>query len=1131
MKNNSIQKEIKSKKKGYVSLLLLLLTLSLFVTSTYALFTDTAYSHGNKVFSGNMYVDIVATQKQMIDKYNAEHPNGTPLKYNDPQNTIDAAFETAGYDFKKYAKHLNGEKFEYYYIITNKDAKTVNLFNIEPGSTHILPVYYLNTGNLAFKTVGLIQIDVDEDNNRKSYTGLETLNRQFKKQTLLSKNNYVVSTMNKETGQPTDPYIDQYNFNMFNDNSDARYYSYTNGFVYNNYDEASNALKDYNIRYENLFEKQSVEVDDESGDIVQLSVSEVESPAADADNYVLNDNLNKSYKDVGGNLENILEVYIIPSVENFSSNKFLTDENQKDFLLNNTDFILDKSNNYYFGNLDQFDYLMKYGGNANKDFDYSSYVLDDSENTELITLEEIEAKSEADRKIEEQYMVKYNSISANLYEDYKRYLDLASGYCLPADSINNNDTSVDDSNIQLHIYGENGSTKTIDDVSEVGNTMILLHMPLDATSKYENASISLSLGVTATQVEFEMDDTGYMIYDQEAERADSNVVYNKGDLLYINLSKDSADNTSTKGNVKTMLFRILDINDDIATCATSVSQRSYKYFEGSIPESSYDGDFIKYKNSKIYDELEQGYSELKTLLNFDDGLLLKQDYYQKQYKLTVEDSLDTSLFSRLRGLLSSTNEYSINTGDKIIKLEQTEKLVEPVSTYVRPLELSDIFNCLGNKNITNNQLRDFVFGFDQVLYALSTDVSQLNNLTDAKLKAFLSQSKFDVYFGDTFVVTDDSKDIKDLPALSYFNLSGDLNYSNNTSDYPGVESACTIVVKMDLSKLNKQKIAFVSRWENQDSIIPHIDFMDFALVKNKADLSSSNYLEGVLNDCLCSNSTIKNIASLDTVTKDVSNNNNFINDLFVNFDNPKYNVFYYTFINDYNENFIQEILLNENGIKKLKDESFFFIGAAPTQEQQEKIQNEYKNKKVNFIGIYGNTYNNLIDNFTKHLNSDLAPGLKEKESIKLYSFIPSFVKSDYEKQRESIQTTLKNINGSATFNEQYYDYYSEKKVEEILKVISDLPEETRPNLVISFDPELSSAINASYNIDVITISPMLTTDSSLLNSGLDTVVRLNEASFKQSFLDFINGYIEKPQGTYFNFNADIKFVRFYADQK
>ena len=34
---------------------------------------------------------------------------------------------------------------------------------MEPGSTRMLPVYYLNTGNLAFKTVGAVQIDVDDE--------------------------------------------------------------------------------------------------------------------------------------------------------------------------------------------------------------------------------------------------------------------------------------------------------------------------------------------------------------------------------------------------------------------------------------------------------------------------------------------------------------------------------------------------------------------------------------------------------------------------------------------------------------------------------------------------------------------------------------------------------------------------------------------------------------------------------------------------------------------------------------------------------------------------------------------------------------------------------------------------------
>ena len=51
------KKDIKtSKRKGYEYILLLLLTISLFVTATYAWFTDSAYSKGNKLFTGNLYI-------------------------------------------------------------------------------------------------------------------------------------------------------------------------------------------------------------------------------------------------------------------------------------------------------------------------------------------------------------------------------------------------------------------------------------------------------------------------------------------------------------------------------------------------------------------------------------------------------------------------------------------------------------------------------------------------------------------------------------------------------------------------------------------------------------------------------------------------------------------------------------------------------------------------------------------------------------------------------------------------------------------------------------------------------------------------------------------------------------------
>ena len=151
-----------SKRKGYEYILLLLLTISLFITATYAWFTDSAYSKGNKLFTGNLYIEVVATKEDLVN-----------AGYSDVDADLVDEFGSP------YHRTLtDGTETDYYYI-SNKDAHVVNLYNMEPGQFRKASVKYLNTGDLAFRTVGALKIDQDELGNNITYNGFEVLNKQL----------------------------------------------------------------------------------------------------------------------------------------------------------------------------------------------------------------------------------------------------------------------------------------------------------------------------------------------------------------------------------------------------------------------------------------------------------------------------------------------------------------------------------------------------------------------------------------------------------------------------------------------------------------------------------------------------------------------------------------------------------------------------------------------------------------------------------------------------------------------------------------------------------------------------------------------------------------------------------------
>lgn len=157
-----------AKNKGLISLLSLLVCISLFVTSTYAWFSDTATVKGNKIYAGNLSVDVVAKVGEIAklqgwgEDYSAYKTSWTNFVTDNTLKTVDGK---------------NGDDVsvdaDTYIVLTGKEVPIFEAVDIEPGKTEVVKVSVRNSGDLAVSYSAGFSID---KNNSK--TGLQMLKDQ-----------------------------------------------------------------------------------------------------------------------------------------------------------------------------------------------------------------------------------------------------------------------------------------------------------------------------------------------------------------------------------------------------------------------------------------------------------------------------------------------------------------------------------------------------------------------------------------------------------------------------------------------------------------------------------------------------------------------------------------------------------------------------------------------------------------------------------------------------------------------------------------------------------------------------------------------------------------------------------------
>lgn len=608
----------RTRKKSYknrfiTSIITLLLTVSCFVSVSYAWFTNSAYVSGNKVFAGNLMVDVLISEEDLkanLVKSGVINNNEEPLP-----GTLDS--------FKYVREFEDGTRQTYYYAsripaTVNEqtiDTSIIHVENVEPGQAIRVKVNIVNSGDLALKAAGALRVE-------ESLTGLQT----FK--------------VNNNGSYP--------NFSVGGNMPDA---SNKSGYA---------SIDQVTFLFNTL-----------------LNIQAEDTTDAEGDNIITTGD--KNFKDVGGHLEDVLCVYLLEDVGDGDLNFERED-------LNETLEVL-KQDERFFGTLKQFQYMLENGANPTED----------------------------NKKVYDSYFSGSIELNAHDYKrrlerDYQRYLAYASGYCLPLSEMqeHDNENKIPKDGKNVEVFDADGkSLYTRMGVSEIDTINFLLYMPLEAGDEYQNASISLSLGATASQVEYEKDDFDYMIYDMSAQNTSHTAPLtppSRGDLIKIDGKK----------------YRVLDINENKEAKLLAMYDASLMIFysseeEGVVDTTEFkDGvNGTKYANSDIDTYLNEAFYENLSFKN----AIIEQNINQSMYKFDsaqIDPNADAT--SWYKSWFVSTNVDTDENAYKYTVTKYDSVVVGP--RYVYLLDVEDVINYLG-PNFSPQQLNTMFWDTDRFYEGVS----------------------------------------------------------------------------------------------------------------------------------------------------------------------------------------------------------------------------------------------------------------------------------------------------------------------------------------------------------------------------------------------------------------------------
>ena len=424
-------------------------------------------------------------------------------------------------------------------------------------------------------------------------------------------------------------------------------------------------------------------------------------------------------------------------------------------------------------------------------------------------------------------MALYKDINRSLYDDYQRYLDNAGGHCLPLDSIlDSQDHLPSKDGVDVNVYKDNEVVDTYK-ASEIGECEFYVFMPETASSLYQNASISLQLGVTATQAEYEMDDTGYMVYDkfESNNNTEKKEQFVKGDLLSYEYVRE-INNEVIKD---TLYFRVLDVVGDDVTCL-GFSNKELSFYS--------DKNDVKYYNQGIFYALKYADSYLNNQLASADNPNSFYNVIQRNgfefvnhfKKMSFTQAIYNAEKYNDNSLQAINDSYKfINSDGMAINLTYVFEGDEQ-EEYIRPLCLEDLYKFYGGdvKELSSNDFKS-VFSkvvpnelSDSKVWILDGFVGPYNNADDSYA------SLLDLKTGDLLTNVNLTVDNESLEAGIAFVFTYDRNecdslkyveHFDNTSDDDGGDEDVdpnAIEIILSFSSINDAAYTdFITVFNNQ----------------------------------------------------------------------------------------------------------------------------------------------------------------------------------------------------------------------------------------------------------------------------------------------------------------------------